>query len=161
MTIPLTGTNRLDAIHLAPVDGVGAAAWKDTLLCRNSRVNMPWRSKIPCGPRGHQVGFEPGPHPTQPEGDRPPCSLDLSGRARARDRVGKGFSTVPRPIYSPLPFIQGHSPVIGVSGPQRGGSPRTFIPRKGRGAVRINRKGGGKRSASQFSPKGERRGWRS
>ena len=26
MTIPHTGTNRLDAIHLAPVDGVAAAA---------------------------------------------------------------------------------------------------------------------------------------
>ena len=106
--LPHTGTNRLDAIHLAPVDGVGAAALKETLIrgCLNMVVTSPGVVE------------------------------DNRGVVPLRGRLN-------------LPFNQYH--LAGVKP-----SPHPTFPRKGRGAFRINRRAERERSASQFSPKGER-----
>ena len=136
---PAANYSRLDAIHLAPVDGVGAEAGKADPqrvgeVPNSSVVNdgclidrTAWSRR--CRVQEPEISARPAPNPTR--GGDARHVLHNPGRARARN-YGRGVTppraTLPASFRAPL------------------------IPRKGRGALRINRKGGTRKKRVPIFP---------
>ena len=82
-TFPHTGTNRLDAIHLAPVDGVGAAAFAAE-GSDHGPVDHPSRRGEGYSVEG--IAARPAPNPTR---GGPPTLFPARGGARFGSTVGR------------------------------------------------------------------------